>query len=234
MTNFRFKQFSLSDEKSAMKIGTDAVLLGAWADCSEAHTVLDVGSGCGIISLMLAQRSNAIIHGIEIDKDSAKEANENAINSPWSDRLNFENIAFQEFWKTSKVKYDLIVSNPPYFISSLKPPNQKRSDARHTDSLSYEEIIIGSKNTLAKEGKLSVVLPYHESVFFRERALIENLYCTKLVHVKNNNKSHYKRVLMQFEFMKRSIEIFELVIRNMNNEYSKKFISMTKEFYLNI
>ncbi|MCF8296683.1 MAG: methyltransferase [Saprospiraceae bacterium] len=234
MANFKFKQFSLSDEKSAMKIGTDAVLLGAWADCSSAKTILDIGSGCGIISLMLAQRSNAKIHGIEIYNDSTREAIENAMNSPWSERVSFENIAFQKFWKATKVKYDLIITNPPYFINSLKSPDQKRSIARHTDNLSYEDIIIGSKNILAETGKLCVVLPYNERVFFRGKALIENLYCTKLMQVKNNNKSSYKRVLMQFEFIKKPIIIEDLIIRNENNGYSEKYYTLTKDFHLNI
>ncbi len=234
MTSFKFKQFTLSDKNSSMKITTDAVLLGAWTNSRNSETILDIGCGCGIIALMLAQKSNAIIHGIDIHQDSVNEAKQNALNSPWSKRINFKTISFQEYWKSCNLKYDLIVSNPPFFMNSLKSSDKRRSAARHTDSLTYEEIIVGVKNILKENGRLCVVLPIRESDFFKEKALIESLYCTKILNVKNNSKSIVKRVLIQFELTKKQIQTDVLTIRKDNNDFSDEYRTLTKDFHTNI
>ena len=141
---FRFKQFGVRHEKSAMKVGTDGVLLGAWTNAENAKKVLDIGTGTGLIALMIAQRSKALITGIEIDEDAAEEAYENFVSSPWGDRLRVENSDFAVFSNICNEKYDVIVSNPPYFVDSLECPDEKRGKARHTSSLSFENLIKGA------------------------------------------------------------------------------------------
>ena len=131
---FQFKNFTIYQDKCAMKVGTDGVLLGSWANASKAKSILDIGTGSGLIAIMLAQRSNAIIYAVEIDSNAATQASENACNSPWSERLHVVNESIQGFATSSNIGFDLIVSNPPYFINSLKPTANKRMVARHTDS----------------------------------------------------------------------------------------------------
>ena len=125
---FKFKQFTIHQDKCAMKVGTDGVLLGAWAECANAKGILDIGTGTGLIALMIAQRSNAKIDAVEIDETASKQAKENIKKSLWNDRIEILNISFQDFSKSTNEKYDLIVSNPPYFQNSLYAPDEKRTD----------------------------------------------------------------------------------------------------------
>lgn len=233
MTNFKFKKFSLSDDSSAMKIGTDAVLLGAWTDVSKANKILDVGSGSGIIAMMLAQRTNAKIYGVEVDENSFLQAQENIKNSNFQNRIKFYYQSFQDFYKTINSKFDLIVSNPPYFSNSLKTLNQSRTIARHNDLLSYEEIIVGVKKILKQDGKFFLILPAAESKIFIDRALIESLYCSKMLLVKDKKDKPIKRILMKFELLRHSQTMKdELIIRNNDGSYTQEYKNLTSDFYL--
>ncbi len=233
MTNFKFKKFSVSDDSSAMKIGTDAVLLGAWTDVSNANKILDIGSGSGIIAMMLAQRTKAKIEGVEIDEKSYLQAEKNVENSNWQNRIKFFHKSFQEFYKNTKTKYDLIVSNPPYFSNSLKTPIQSRTIARHNDLLSYEEIIIGVKKILKQDGKFYLILPATESKIFIDRALIESLYCSEMLLVKDKNDKPIKRILMKFELLRHSQnKKDELIIRNNDGSFTQEYKNLTSDFYL--
>jgi tRNA1Val (adenine37-N6)-methyltransferase len=176
---FRFKQFSIEDDRCAMKVGTDAVLLGAWVDISNAKKILDVGTGCGIIALMLAQRTgeDVCIEAIEIEKQDAIQALENSNQSPWAKRIKITPQSLQEF--KGFESFDIIVSNPPYFINSQLPPSTDRAKARHTHSLSYQELIDHSIRLLNKEGRLAVVLPYAEGKNFLNIASLTGLICIR-------------------------------------------------------
>ena len=161
MGGFRFKQFAVEQDDVAMKVGTDGVLLGAWANCEGAKRILDIGTGTGVIALQMAQRNaEAQIHAVEIDEAAAKRARANFDNSPWAERLNVEQTAVQEF--SPAEKFDLIVSNPPYFVDSLLPPDTKRSTARHTHDLTFEELDNAVARLLAGDGKFALILPVTE------------------------------------------------------------------------
>ena len=160
---FRFKQFSIEDDKSSIKVGTDAVLLGAWAGQGNPGLILDIGTGCGLVALMMAQRfQGANVHGIDIHKPSTDQAGENFSKAPWSDRLEAKNISYQLHAEHSKIKYDLIVTNPPFFSGSLLPPDDSKKISKHTSTLTYLEIINGVSNLLTEEGTLSLILPYEK------------------------------------------------------------------------
>ena len=156
---FRFKQFSVRNDKSAMKVGTDGVLLGAWADVKAANSVLDIGTGTGLVALMMAQRCNANIDAIEIDADAFAEATLNFNESPWAERMKVIHDDFITFSKDCDLRYDVIVSNPPYFIDSLVCQEEKRKNARHTSSLSYENLIECAVKLLNDNGFICLITP---------------------------------------------------------------------------
>ncbi len=149
-----------------MKVGTDGVLLGAWADCDNAKRILDIGTGTGLIALMMAQRSQAQIDAIEIDEHASEQAIENVNRSPWASRVNVINKSLQDYSKVENKAYDLIVSNPPYFQNSMFAPDKKRTDARHNSNLELEDLLKGAKKLLSNDGKLSIILPYLEGNMF--------------------------------------------------------------------
>jgi tRNA1Val (adenine37-N6)-methyltransferase len=230
---FRFKQFSILDDKCAMKVGVDGVLLGAWADVAGAKSILDIGAGCGLIALMLAQRSKAIIHGIEIDSDAAKQAGENAINSLWADHIRIENISARDFTLSNELKFDLLVCNPPYFNNSLLSPSAGRNQARHTGELSYNELAESFAKLTASKGKCCVILPVPESRQF-ESIMKNNGFtsCRKLIIYPKPEKPA-NRVLIQFERISaHSVQEKFIFIRNNENSYSDEYKKLTLDFYL--
>lgn len=230
MGTFNFKQFSVEDTRSAMKVGTDGVLLGAWVslDGIEDH-ILDVGTGSGVIALMLAQRtSKATVIGIDIDAPSAEDASDNFKKSPWAGRM----AAFcTDFRNMKQFPYELIVSNPPFFVNSLKAPDARRSDARHTDTLSYAALASGAVANMAPNGRLAVVLPSDESELFVEQARVAGLFLRRICRVRTTPKQPFKRSLM--EFSKNEGELLEeqLTIQN-SCDFTSEYKSLTKDFYL--
>jgi tRNA1Val (adenine37-N6)-methyltransferase len=229
---FRFKQFAIRQERSAMKVGTDGVLLGAWVNTGEAKRILDVGTGTGLIALMMAQRCNAIIDAVEIDEPSANQAKDNVETSRWSDRVSIYQEAFQDFASKSTQKYDLIVSNPPYFIKSLKPPEVARTVARHTDQLPYSDLLLGISKLLAKGGRFAGIFPYVEGNVFVAEASVYGLYCSKRVSVLGKTQGTVKRILLEFSQEKIPLVQEKLAIRDIESEYSTEYINLTKDFYL--
>lgn len=231
---FKFKQFVINQEKTAMKVGTDGVLLGAWADCLDKKNILDIGAGTGLISLMLAQRNeNAKIHAIEIEKEASCQAKENIDNSIWENRISVENISFQKFYENTNEKYDLIVSNPPYFINSLKNPKKEKTLARHSDFLPYEEIILGSSKILNEKGLLSVILPINESLLFVKLAEEKSLFCIRKTEIKPNYNKTSKRLLLEFSFEKKETKTDILTIEtDQRHSYTEEYKRLTKDFYL--
>lgn len=232
-TYFKFKQFTISQTHAAMKVGTDGVLLGAWADIANANRILDIGTGTGVIALMLAQRNaTALIDAIEIDTPSAKQAELNAEKSPWHGRVSIINKSFQDFVAESSHKYDLIVSNPPYFDQSLKSPFEHRTLTRHNDTLPYDELLKGIASLLAVNGKFCGVFPYTEGNVFVAKAASYGLFCNKRLNIQSKPNRNTLRMLIQLEMEKKPIEESTLCIHNSEGNYTDEYKQLTADFYL--
>ena len=231
---FEFKQFRIKQDRCAMRVSTDAVLLGAWVSAGNSKTILDIGTGTGVIALMLAQKSGAQITAIDIDKDSAEQAAANVAESPYQDRVKVEHCTFQEFAAKHAEKFGLIVTNPPYFIDSLKNSSNSRSIARHTDQLSFDDLISGVKKLLHEKGKFCLILPRNEAETFRAKAEARGLYLSKLLRVRTTTeKSSEKRHLMQFEFKESEFSESTLVIEaDAHRNYTEDYKRLTSDFYL--
>jgi tRNA1Val (adenine37-N6)-methyltransferase len=229
---FRFKQFTVWHDKCAMKVGTDGVLLGAWTNVSNANSVLDIGTGTGLVALMIAQRCNAEILAIEIDKNAAVQAFKNKEQSPWKERISVMQADFKSF--ENDIRFDLIVSNPPYFTDSLLPPDTKRSTARHTNELSYYELIRGASKLLSSKGEFSLIIPADVLAKIVEIAAIFDLYPIRQTNVLPKLDSLPKRVLISFSNKKnaKSPKPNDLVIELARHQYTQEYIELTKEYYL--
>ena len=229
MSVFKFKKFSIIQEKSAMKVGTDGVLLGCWIACEKANNILDIGCGTGLITLMLGQRSlNSNVIGIEIDKIASQEAQLNSSNSDWEERIEIKHTSLQQF--TPQLNFDLIVSNPPFFPQNKS--QQSRDIARHANTLSFEELIGNAAKLLAEKGIFSVVIPKNSEEYFCKIAAVHNLYCNRVCYIKGNEKSKVKRVIMEFSFIKTVVLTEHLTIETSRHNYTDKYIQLCKEFYL--
>lgn len=229
---FQFKQFTVEDRQSAMKVGTDAVLLGSWVEIKNTQQILDIGTGSGLIALMLAQKSNAKIHAIDIDKSSVEQATINFQNSPWASRLNADHISLQEFSKFPKTKYDLIVSNPPFFDRSLKSPNREKSISKHTETLNFNELTNGIKHVLNPGGKACLILPPTEGTQFLDEARIEGLYCNKKLNIIPVVGRECNRWIIELSFVRSKTIARDLCIRDKKHNYTNEYIELTKDFYL--
>ncbi|MBZ4042796.1 tRNA1(Val) (adenine(37)-N6)-methyltransferase [Flavobacterium hibisci] len=232
---FQFKQFSVQQDKTAMKVGTDGVLLGAWAPIKHnPFSVLDIGAGTGVIALMLAQRSQAQqIDALEIDEDAYEQAVENFENSPWSDRLFCFHAGLDEFIEEPEDEYDLIVSNPPFYSEDYKTENEQRDLARFQDAMPFEELVEAADLLLSENGIFAVILPFKEEKNFIALAKEAELYPTKITHVKGTPTSEIKRSLLAFSRNENpETEIDELIIETDRHVYTKDYIELTKDFYL--
>lgn len=231
MNEFRFKQFSIKQNLCAMKVGTDGVLLGAWSKIPSGK-VLDVGSGSGLISLMIAQRNlNCEIDAIDIEQNAFLQTQQNVIASKWNSRIKVFNTSLQLFLPNKK--YELIISNPPFFINATKSTNNAKNIARHTDDLPFTDFIDRVKELLTKDGILSLILPLQESLFFIELALKQKLYLNRKCWVKPNYEKEPKRVLLEFSFSEKKILIETLVIETeKRHHYTEEYRNLTQDFYL--
>ncbi|MEG1684331.1 MAG: methyltransferase [Bacteroides sp.] len=228
---FQFKQFTIRHDKCGMKVGTDGVLLGAWADVSQnTHHILDIGTGTGLVALMLAQRCEAEIVALEIEKEAAIQAKKNVEMSPWKERVSVVCEDFNSF--VSERKFDVIVSNPPYFMDSLKSTDTQRSTARHTDELTYYNLVFKAANLLNIHGHFSLIIPTKVVEIIREIALVSHLYIVKQTDVLPTLKTLPKRSLLSLAFEQIDYEKEELVIELSRHIYSKEYINLTKNYYL--
>lgn len=227
--SFRFKQFNVSNVRSAQKVGTDGVLLGAWVSLSGSdRRVLDVGTGTGVIALMMAQRApEAVIAAIDIDFDSVEEATANFIASPWPERL----LAMEAPFQQMTGRFDLIVSNPPFFIDSLKAPDSRRSAARHTDTLTHRDLLDNAARLLSDTGRLAVIYPATEAEMFAGEALSSGLFPSRICKVSTKDGNPPKRFLMELSREKKEPLIEKLSIMR-DGDYSAEYKAVTSDFYL--
>lgn len=228
---FSFKQFTIRHDRCAMKVGTDGVLLGAWTDIRHSRRILDIGTGTGLISLMLAQRqADAKITAIDIDAEAVNQAQENIQDSPWKERI----TAVLQDLKTYRPQelFDTIVSNPPYFMDSLKCPDSQRNTARHTDTLDMQTLLYQTSLLLTPEGRFSIVLPAEQTNTLIEAAGRVGLYPSRHTAVITRPGLAPKRTLMEFTRQKEAFQTEELVIELERHVYSEAYIALTKDFYL--
>lgn len=229
---FQFKQFFVQDNNATMKVGTDGVLLGCLANCATPQYVLDIGTGCGVIALIMAQRSPyATIDAIDIDEGSIADATENFGNSPWRDHLSPHLSTLQQWDKDAH--YDLIVSNPPYFVNSLKCPSEKRNKAHHNDTLPFDDLVFHASRLLTAEGDFWCILPPTEADEVTRLAKLNGLYCSERYHIHNKPESAIRRTVLHFTKAAVSFcQDHHCNIRTNDNNYSDWYYQTTKDFYL--
>lgn len=237
MKPFAFKEFIVNQEKAAMKIGTDAVLLGAWCSLlKNPNSILDIGAGTGVIALMLAQRSDAMtIDAVEFDEQAYEQAVENFEQSDWADRLFCYHTSFQDFVKEmseDNEQYNFIVSNPPFYSDEYKTENIARNKARFTSFLSFESLTFGVSKLLSPSGIFATIVPYREESSFIKEAAEHNLFVTRICRVRGNVISEVKRSLLEFSFVKSEVKHDELIIETERHKYTQEYINLTKDFYL--
>ncbi|MFV0530692.1 MAG: tRNA1(Val) (adenine(37)-N6)-methyltransferase [Flavobacteriales bacterium] len=231
MQPFVFKQFVIHQNQTAMKIGTDAVLLGSWADITHASSVLDIGTGTGILSLMVAQRNKkAEITAVEIEERAYKQALFNFQNSKWANRITLQHIDIQNF--NTQGKFDTVISNPPFYDNQHFTPDTTRTLARHTSTLSFSELIEKSVSLLTENGFFHVIIPHSSENKFLMMAQSFNLHPSRILRVRGNKDSPLKRSLITLSFHPKNTQETELIIEKSRHQYTKDYINLTKDFYL--
>ena len=234
-TWFHFKQFTIQQEHAAMKVGTDGVLLGAWASVpGPGSRVLDVGCGTGLIALMIAQRTKKVaVDALEIDPSSARQAEENFQNSPWKEKIQCIQSSFQDYSSQCKSRYDLIICNPPFFSASAKTPSKERNLARHDDSLSLEDLFRASLPLMKKTTLISLILPIEKEMQAVDLIAEHKMHCNRLTRVIPAPGKSTKRILLEISYMPGKPIEEELTIETENrHKYSDKFQNLVDDFYL--
>ena len=230
---FKFKQFSVVDTHTAMKIGTDGILLGSWVDLKGDEHILDVGSGCGVIALMAAQKNNqAKITAIEIDDSACIDAHENIFNSPWKDRVTLMNAPLQEF--NSDQKWDSIISNPPFFENSMSAKGEERHQARHTDSLHYTDLLFFAQKHLSDNGSLNIILPVENGEACMDVCSDFDLHAQRTCYVKPVPQKEPHRILLSIGKQNIPAEKTTLIIEDgvTRHHYTSAYKEICKDFYL--
>ena len=232
---FHFKQFIVAHDSSTHKVGTDGVLLGSWVNIHESDKLfLDIGTGSGVIALMLAQRTKSGVHidALEIHQKDASQARCNVTNSPWPDKITVHHAAAQVF--APEKLYDLIVSNPPYFEKSLLPPDDLRSAARHTHALSFTDLLDCVSRLLSPQGKFNAILPYTEALRFKDMGESIGLFVTRHTNFRSRDHKPIERVLLEFSRTQRPVEKTELTLYAHDATWTEAYRKLTKDFYLGI
>jgi len=230
---FHFKQFSVKHDRCAHKVGTDGVLLGAWVDVSSANRILDIGTGSGVIALMMAQRTELLAHidAIDISTEDCEQGKENIAASPWPKKISIKNVSLQKFKSES---YDLIVSNPPFFIDSAKPPADERTRARHTESLPPDELLIHGRRLINPEGKLCLILPVTEAQSFISLAKGKGWHCSRLCEFRGRASKPPERLLFELQLKKQEQKKESMVLHEEGEAWTTAYKNLTRDFYLKI
>jgi tRNA1Val (adenine37-N6)-methyltransferase len=230
---FQFKQFTIEQDGCAMKVGTDGCLLGGWFDCSKSRRILDIGTGSGLIAIMAAQRCGAEITGIEIDGAAAEQARENARNSPWGDRIGIVECDILQY--CTDIPFDTIVSNPPYFVNSLKCDGEARTLARHSDSLGCESFFRKASSLLTPEGQVSIVIPCDILGDWQDAAALNGFSASRITYIKTTPRKAPKRVLVEFVRAYSCMAVTAtLILEDEPGTYSKEAQEILRDFYLKI
>ena len=234
MEPFKFKLFTIQQDKCAMKVGTDGVLLGAWVSLHTLpNSILDIGTGTGIIALQMAQRSEAeIIDAIEIDHHAFEQAVENFENSPWNDRIFCYHVSLATFTDEIDEKYDLVVSNPPFYTDEFESNNEARNKARFTSSLSFEDLLDSVSKLLSGNGTFATIIPYKEEANFIKLAEKYQLKINKICRVQGNKDTEIKRSLLSFSKVHNKVELTQLIIEKERHQYTDAYQKLVKDFYL--
>ena len=234
MKPFQFKQFIVHQDKCAMKIGTDGVLLGAWTSLDlNPESILDIGTGTGVIALQLAQRSMAqTIDAVELDSDAYEQCVENFEASTWGDRLFCYHASFEEFYLEIDETYDLIVTNPPFYSEDVDSGNNSRNLARQNQSLPYEELVSGVVKLLTENGNFATIIPFKDEEDFIALAGAHSLFPSQICRVRGNPTATLKRSLLQFSRTETPPKIDELIIETDRHQYTSAYMELTKDFYL--
>jgi tRNA1Val (adenine37-N6)-methyltransferase len=236
MKPFQFKQFTIQQDKTAMKVGTDGVLLGAWVNLDfYPDSILDIGAGTGLIALMMAQRSDAeIIDAIELNDAAYEQTVENFENSDWGDRLFCYHASLEEFTDEIDEKYDFIISNPPFYTSTYKELSEERAMARHSESLTYSDLLKSTSKLLSENGNCAFIIPFEEEENFLKIASENELYPNRITRVKGAVNTAVKRSLLQFSFLKTETIHSELTIELYRHNYTEEYKSLVQDFYLKL
>lgn len=219
-----------------MKVCTDSCLFGAFIGdkiekkAIQPERILDIGSGTGLLSLMIAQKSSAVIDAVEIDENSFLQTKENFDNSQWNQQLYAFNTNIKN-WNNS-LKYDLIISNPPFFQNDLKSESKNKNLAKHHDGLTLKELVESIKNNLSTEGNFAILLPFHRIDFFKSLAVENHFYCYEELLVKQTARHPFFRGILLFGSKQQKVVSNELTIKDKNGNYSKEFIYLLKDYYL--
>ncbi len=231
---FQFKQFTVQQDKCAMKVCTDACLFGAWAadllQQKNISDILDIGAGTGLLSLLLAQKTAATITAVEIDKPAFEQAAENFIQSPWKDHLYIYNTDIVTY--SPGKKYDVIISNPPFFEDDLKSPRQNKNAAKHDSTLTLDVLCSKVKQLLTEDGYFAVLLPFHRSGYFIAKAEQHELYCKEKVLVKQTQLHSCFRSMLLFSSTKQTVTKKEIVIKDNYGDYTTAFTDLLRDYYL--
>jgi tRNA1Val (adenine37-N6)-methyltransferase len=229
---FRFKQFQVNQEKAGMKVCTDSCLFGAYIAPDNAQNILDIGSGTGLLSLMVAQRSSAEIDAVELDPDAASQTEENFNNSPWKDRLRIYSTSIQDYCTTTSKSYDLILSNPPFFSNHLLSPNPKLNKALHNTTLSLSELSVCVAHLLSPEGRFYVLLPPYEGSLLEEHLNTSKLFLNHRLEVKDKSEGKIIRVIDCYSRKPEGATKKLLTIKNTDGQYTPEFSDLLRPYYL--
>ncbi|RLV59762.1 DUF890 domain-containing protein [Parashewanella curva] len=231
---FTLKQFHIDDSGCGMPVSTDAIILGAWANLSHSNTVLDIGTGSGVLALMAAQRSKASIVAVEYDQVSCDVAKKNIDASPWPERIKVEHMCIQKYAEITNTKFEHIICNPPYFLAGPQTTDASRANARHTNTLTFEHLIESIQNLLSKNGSASLILPCEVEVNFLKTLSTSSIKVSKRVQVIPVREKTARRLLLELNFVGGSVLEESLILRERDNTYTEEMIALTKDFYLNL
>lgn len=232
---FHLKQFSLYHHQSSMKVGTDSLILGNWTQINKSGRILDVGTGSGILALLLATRSDAFVDAIELDEASFAEANNNFVNSPYADRLRAIHDDFKLFASRCDQKYELIVSNPPFFINDMRSQDLTRKNARHGDSLNYSELCGGVGQLLKLDGRFCLILPYNESKFFITTAQKNEMYVNRQMIIFPKRGAQPNRICLELLLSEPAETASEkFIIREEDGQFTEQYIHFFKDYLIGL